>query len=77
LPKKHFLGGRSSDVVRKGVYKLLDFFGDQTVALYDVVSDVGEDNDLFSTMPEKVVELQRDLVAWRADVGVVEPPPYE
>jgi arylsulfatase A len=77
LPEKHFLGGRSSDVVRKGDYKLIEFFDDQTVELYDVVNDVGEDNDLSSTMPEKVAELQRDLVAWRADVGVVAPPPYE
>ena len=67
----------TSDVVRKGAYKLIEFFDDQTVELYDVVNDVGEDNDLSSTMPEKVVELQRDLVAWRADVGVVAPPPYE
>ena len=45
----------TSDVVRKGAYKLIEFFDDQTVELYDVVNDVGEDNDLFSTMPEKVV----------------------
>ena len=31
LPEKHFLGGRSSDVVRKGGYKLIEFFDDQTV----------------------------------------------
>ncbi len=76
LPEKHFLGGRSSDVVRKGKYKLIEFFDDQTVELYDVVKDVGEENDLSSTMPEKVAELQRDLTAWRKDVGVVAPPPY-
>ena len=76
LPEKHFLGGRSSDVVRKGDYKLIEFFDDQTVELYDVVNDVGEDNDLSSCMSEKVSELRRDLAAWRKDVGVVVPPPY-
>jgi len=76
LPKKHFLGGRSSDVIRNGDYKLIEFFDDQTVELYNVVSDVGEENDLSTTMPKKVAELQRDLAAWRANVGVVAPPPY-
>ena len=76
LPKKHFLGGRSSDVIRKGHYKLIEFFDDQSVELYNVVEDVGEENDLSSTMPEKVSELQRELAAWRADVGVDAPGPY-
>ncbi len=76
LPKKHFLGGRSSNVIRKGDYKLIEFFDDQTVELYNVVSDEGEENDLSTTMPDKIAELQRDLAAWRADVGVVPPPPY-
>ena len=76
LPEKHFLGGRSSDVVRKGDHKLIEFFDDQTVELYDVVNDVGEENDLSLTMPEKVAELQRELAEWRTDVGVVAPPPY-
>jgi arylsulfatase A-like enzyme len=76
LPKKHFLGGRSSDVIRKGRYKLIEFFDDQTVELYDAVNDVGEENDLSSTMPEKVSELRRELAAWREDVGVVAPAPY-
>lgn len=76
LPEKHFLGGRSSNVIRKGDYKLIEFFDDQTVELYDVVNDVGEENDLSSSLPEKVAELRRDLAAWRAEVGVEAPPPY-
>jgi len=73
LPEKHFLGGRSSNVIRKGEYKLIEFFDDQTVELYDVDNDVGEENDLSSTMPEKVAELQHELATWRTDVGVVAP----
>jgi arylsulfatase A-like enzyme len=70
LPEKHFLGGRSSDMIRKDNYKLIEFFDDRTVELYDVVDDVGEQSDLSSVMPEKVAELQNDLAAWRRDVGV-------
>ena len=76
LPEKHFLGGRSSDVIRKGDYKLIEFFDDQTVELYDVVNDVGEEHDLSSTTPEKVAELSRELAAWRTEVGVEAPPPH-
>jgi len=75
LPEKHFLGGRSSDVIRKGDHKLIEFFDDQTVVLYDVVNDVSEKNDLSSAMPEKVADLQRELATWRQDVGVEVPPP--
>ena len=76
LPEKHFLGGRSSGVIRKGDYKLIEFFDDQTVELYNVVEDVGEENDLSTTMPDKVADLQADLAAWRANVGVEPPPPF-
>ena len=75
LPEKHFLGGRSSGVIRKGDYKLIEFFDDRTVELYNIVEDVGEDNGLSSAMREKVAELQSDLAAWRTDVGVDPSPP--
>ena len=74
LPEKHFLGGRSSDAIRKGNHKLIEFFDDQTVELYDVVNDVGEEHDLCCAMPERVTELKRDLATWRDEVGVGVPP---
>lgn len=76
LPKKHFLGGRSSDVVIRGDYKLIEFFDDQTVELYNLAEDVGETNNLAPKMSEKVAELRRELATWRAGVGVEAPPPY-
>lgn len=75
LPERHFLGGRSSDVIRKGDYKLIEFFDDSSVELYNVVADVGEEMDLSVTFPEKVLELRRDLAMWRSDVGVEPPAP--
>ncbi len=75
LPEKHFLGGRSSNAIREGEYKLIEFFDDQSGELYNVVDDVGEDNDLSAAMPEKVAELRRDLAAWRSHVGVDMPAP--
>ena len=73
LPERHFLGGRSSDVIRKGDYKLIEFFDDLSVELYNLVEDVAEAHDVSATHPAKVAELQNDLAVWRHEVGV-EPP---
>jgi arylsulfatase A len=73
LPERHFLGGRSSDVIRKGAYKLIEFFDDRSVELYNLIEDVSEENDISAAFPAKVAEMQRDLAVWRREVGV-EPP---
>ena len=73
LPEKHFLGGRSSDVIRKGDYKLIEFFDDQRVELYNVVKDIGEKIDLSKSMPEKIDELINEIDLWRKDVDVNPP----
>lgn len=69
LAEKHFLGGRSSNVIRKGDYKLIEFFDGGTDELYNLADDLGEQNDLAPTHPELVAELKTDLHAWRHDVG--------
>jgi len=75
LPKKHFLGGRSSDAIRKADHKLIEFFDDGTVALYDLAADPGEQHDLSEAMPDKVAELRADLAARRDRMGVEAPSP--
>ncbi len=54
--------------VRKGDWKLIEFFEDGRMELYNVRNDVGEKNDLASRMPEKAAELHRLLVEWRRRV---------
>jgi len=74
LEKRHFLGGRSAGAVRKGHWKLIEFFDDATLALYNLADDIGEKTDLAARHPKKVAELHALLTAWRKDVKALIPP---
>jgi arylsulfatase A-like enzyme len=69
LDKPHFLGGRSSGAVRKGDWKLIEFFDTGKKELYNLAEDISEKNNLTGTNPEKVTELQGLIKAWRKEVG--------
>ena len=69
LDKPHFLGGRSSGSIRKGDWKLIQFFDDKTLELYNLKQDEGEKNNLAAQNPAKVKELVNDLESWRKNVG--------
>jgi len=66
LSKPHFLGGCSSGAVRRGPFKLIEFFDSGKAELYDLSRDIGESTDLANTMPQKVGELRGLLETWRA-----------
>ena len=55
--------------VRAGDYKLLEYFENGTVQLFDLSKDIGEQNDLSPAMPEKVAQLHRMLHDWRIEVS--------
>jgi len=61
----HSLGGRSAGAVRAGDYKLIQFFDTGELELYDLRVDVGEANNLASSMPGKVADMREMLGAWR------------
>jgi arylsulfatase A len=46
---------------------------DMRVELYNLHDDIGEQQDLGKTMPEKVNELRDRLHAWRSKVGAQMP----
>lgn len=54
--------------VRFGNFKLLEFYEDARIELYDLSTDIGEKKDLSSVMPEKAAELRRLLLDWRKEV---------
>ncbi len=54
--------------VRTGNWKLLEFFEDGRLELYNLKDDIGERTDLSRKMPEKTRELHRLLKDWRAAV---------
>ncbi len=55
--------------VRKGDYKLIEFFEDGHLELYDLRHDPSESNNLVMTSPEIVSDLQSEMVRWRRRVG--------
>src|SRR5262249_18440485 len=49
------LGGTTPyGAIREGDYKLIEYFDDMRVELYNLKDDIGEQNNLASKMPEKV-----------------------
>ena len=55
--------------IREGDWKLLEFFEDGRLELYNLKEDIGEAHDLADEMPEKARELRARLAAWRQAVG--------
>lgn len=55
--------------VRCGDYKLLEYYENNTVQLFNLKTDIGEQHDLSSSEPEKVCELRTMLHKWREDVN--------
>lgn len=62
-------GGGPGGAVRLGDFKLIEWFEDMRVELFNVRQDLGENNDLATTMPEKTAALRERLHAWRARVN--------
>ena len=78
----HLWGATPAAVIREGDYKLIDFFGDYIdielgfkyipegrLELYNVREDLGETNDLYRSMPEKVQSMRTKLHAWIKSMG--------
>lgn len=55
--------------VRSGDYKLLEYYENNTVQLFNLANDPGEQHDLSASMPAKVKELKAMLHEWRKKVG--------
>ena len=61
--------------MRKGDWKLLEYYEDNRVELYNLNEDLGEATDLASTMPDLAAQLRSELHDWRAQVGALDPEP--
>lgn len=57
-----------ASAIRLGQWKLIEFFEDSRIELYDLRVDVGEKNDLSRSLPQKAAELQARLIAWRREI---------
>ena len=66
-------GGRPGGAVRQGDWKLVEWFEDERLELYNLAEDVGEQHDLAPDMPDRARELSERLQAWRREVGAQMP----
>jgi arylsulfatase A len=55
--------------IRMGPYKLIEYFENHTVQLYDLENDIAEAHDLSQEHPDKVKELQAKLKSWRESLN--------
>ncbi len=68
------LGGTTPyGAIRAGDFKLIEFFDDMRVELYNLRKDFGEQRNLAAQMPAKAAELRARLHAWRKEVGAQMP----
>ena len=61
-------GGTPGSSVRQGDYKLIEFFEDGRLELYNLREDISEDRDLSEIEPETRDRLQSLLIEWRENV---------
>lgn len=55
--------------IRDGDWKLIEFYEYDTVELYNLRTDIGEENDLAEAQPEKKKELREKLRSWQIEMN--------
>jgi arylsulfatase A-like enzyme len=73
FPHYHGSGNRPSGAIRAGNWKLLEWFEDGSLELYDLGRDPEEDHNLADIQAEKAHEMVERLRAWRRDVDAKMP----
>ena len=73
LPHYHHSTPASS--LRRGDWKLIEFFEGNVLELYDLAADPAEENNLALWEPARARDLHAALVAWRTQVGARLPVP--
>lgn len=71
----HYHHSTPAAAIRQGNWKLLEFFEDGRLELYNLKDDIAESKNLAKKMPQKAAQLQQNLAAWRKRVGAKMPTP--
>ena len=66
-------GGSPAGAVRLGDWKLIEWYEDESMELYDLRADIEERNDLAATFPGRAADLKSKLHAWRESVNAQMP----
>lgn len=73
-------GGTPGGAIRRGDFKLIQFYEDSHLELYNLRQDIGEQENLAEATPDLAEQLLAELESWRASVGAKMPtknPGYE
>lgn len=68
-------GGAPHGAVRLGDFKLVEWYEDMGVSLFNLKDDLGEQHDLAKENPRKAAELEKLLHEWRQQVAAQMPTP--
>jgi arylsulfatase A-like enzyme len=68
-------GGSPGGAVRDGDWKLIEWYEDGSLQLYNLREDLAEQKDLSATQPAVASRLQAQLAAWRKEVKAIMPAP--
>ncbi len=74
-PHYHPGGATPYGAIRQGDWKLIEFYEDDHVELYNLEDDLGEKTNLATKLPDQAKQLREKLHAWREDVGAQMPSP--
>lgn len=66
-------GNRLASAIRTGDHKLLWFYDDDSVELYDLKKDISESQNIADKMPEKTRQLREKLEAWLKSTNASRP----
>tara|TARA_B100000459_G_scaffold128309_1_gene81666 strand:- start:70 stop:495 length:426 start_codon:yes stop_codon:yes gene_type:complete len=64
---------RPCSVIRKGKWKLIEYFENNNVELFDLNNDIGEKNNLSQLRPEITKSLKKQLAMWRKNTKAAVP----
>jgi len=62
-------------LIEVGDWKLMEFFEDGRLELYNLKDDIGETNNLAQKMPDKAKQLHDKMLAWRKEIKAPMPTP--
>lgn len=68
-------GGKPAGAIRDGNWKLVEYFEDDHIELYNLVLDPCEQYDFSSSFAPRAEDLRRKLHEWRTRVGAIMPRP--
>lgn len=68
-------GGAPYGAIRDGDWKLIEWFEDGQIELFNLHDDLGEKTNLITQQPDKAKALHEELIAWRKEVNAIAPTP--